>query len=84
MRYKVKKGFIAYQFGEPTYCIGIERQALKKYGTYDCVIGKEEKKIRVSYDDALELINKYGQDKILRKNIFVIPVRDFDKGNNGT
>lgn len=83
MLYKVKKGFIAHQFGKPTYCIGIEMKALKKHGVYDCVIGKEEKKIRVTYDDALGLIERYGDDKIIRGRVFIIPVKDFDESGNG-
>ncbi len=85
-KYKVKKGFMAFQFGAPTYCIGIECQALNKAGEYECVIGKEEKKIVVSLLAVNDLIEKYGRDKIVRKtggkDCYIIPVKEFDNGKN--
>lgn len=72
---------MAYQFDKPTYCIGIEMMALKKAGVYECVIGKEQKEIKISYDDALGLVGKYGEDKVIRtragKRLFIVPVSDF-------
>ena len=86
IQYKVKKGFMAFQFGKPTYCIGIECRALNSAGEYDCVIGKEEKKITVSLLKVNELIKKYGSDKIIRKtggkNCYIIPVEEFEYVKN--
>ena len=38
--YEVKKGFMAYQFGEPSgsYSIGIACNALKEAGSYRCCL----------------------------------------------
>jgi len=80
--YKVKRGFIAYQFDKPTYCVGIEMNALKTAGQYHCVVGKEEKEFDISYDQALGLVERYGGDKIIRKvsgkDIFIVPVEEFN------
>lgn len=82
-KYKVKRGFMAFQFGAPTYCIGIECKALNKAGEYDCVIGKEEKQITVSLSGVNDLIKKYGQDKVIRKvsgkQCYIVPVGEFEK-----
>ena len=82
-QYKVKRGFMAFQFGSPTYCIGIECKALNKAGTYECVIGKEEKKITVSLLAVNNLIKKYGAEKIIRKtggkDCYIVPVGEFEK-----
>jgi hypothetical protein len=78
--YEVKKGFMAYQFGEPSgsYSIGIACKALKEAGSYKCIIGKEKREVVVSYDQALELVNRFGQDNVIRnlrgKQAFIIPI----------
>ena len=80
--YKVNRGFMAFQFGVPTglYSVGIECNALKKAGDYHCIVGKGEQVFDISYDDALALVGKYGEDKVIRKqrgkNVFIIPLRD--------
>ena len=81
MNYKVNSGFMAFQFEKPTYCFSIECNALKEHQIYHCTIGKKEvKTFDVTYDDALELVGKYGEDKIIRKqrgkNVFIIPVSE--------
>lgn len=80
--YKVERGFMAFQFGEPTYCIGIECNALNKAGEYICVIGKEQKRIVVSLSAVNDLIKRFGSDKIIRKtggkNCYIIPVKEFE------
>jgi hypothetical protein len=82
MDYKIKKGFMAYQFDKPTYCIGIETRALKKAGIYHCTVGKEGKKFDITYDQALGLVERYGE-KVLRKirgkQVFIVPVEEFSK-----
>lgn len=86
MEYKVKNGFMAFQFDKPTYCIGIEVNAIHKAKVYDCIIGKGETKITISYSDCLSLVEKYGEDRILRKirgkNVFIVPVKEFVKTDN--
>jgi hypothetical protein len=83
MKYKVKKGFMAYQFGtQPKYCIGIEVNALKNAWDYECTIGQEEKEYLIDYDKALDIANKYGSDEVIRKiggkSVFIIPVEDME------
>lgn len=79
--YKVKRGFMAYQFDKPTYCVGIEMNALRTAGQYHCVVGKEEKEFDISYDQALGLVEKYGEDRAIRrvrgKRVFIVPIKDF-------
>jgi hypothetical protein len=79
--YTVKKGFMAFQFGDtPLYSIGIESEALKKEGEYKCIIGKEQKEMVVSLSDVERLILKYGEDKVIRKikgkNVYIVPVKE--------
>lgn len=86
MEFKINRGFMAYQFGEkPTYCIGVSVDALQKAGTYECIVGKEEKRFTLTFQKALELVGKYGQDKVIRiKNwgkFFVLPVKDLEDDN---
>lgn len=84
--YNVRRGFMAFQFGDgkkPTYAIGIEVNALKKHGVYNCVIGKEKRNVVVSMGDVERLINKYGEDKVVwqqgKKYIYVIPLNEVEK-----
>lgn len=71
---------MAYQFDKPTYCVGIEMNALRTAGQYHCVVGKEEKEFDISYDQALGLVERYGE-KVLRKirgkQVFIVPVEEF-------
>lgn len=80
--YKVKRGFMAYQFDKPTYCVGIEMNALRTAGKYHCIVGKEEKEFDISYDQALGLVERYGEDKVIRKikgkNVFIVPVEELN------
>lgn len=76
---------MAFQFdnGNPVYCVGIERNALHNAGEYNVLVGKEQKNFVISYQQALDLVQKYGESKIFRKfngkDVFIVPVRDFVK-----
>lgn len=74
---------MGFQFGDPAYCIGIECKALNKAGSYDCVIGKEEKEVSVSLADVDRLIQKYGKEnvirKVSRKDCYIIPVKEVER-----
>jgi hypothetical protein len=81
MKYKVKTGFMAHQFGvRPLYCIGIECNALKNAWEYECQIGKDEHTYTINYDEALTIANERGADNVMRKmgnkTVFIIPVED--------
>ena len=82
--YKVKSGFMAFQFGAPTWCIGIECNALAMAGEYHCIVGKGETEVDVSMETVNKLIEKYGKDKILRKqrgkNVYIVPVYEVKEG----
>ncbi len=83
--YKVKRGFMAFQFenGKPTYSVGIEASAIKSAGSYRCIVGKSEQEFDISYDDILSLVGKYGEDKVIRKirgkDVFIVPLKDVPK-----
>ena len=73
---------MAYQFtGMPVYSVGIECNALKSADIYHCIIGKEKKELTISYEQALGLVGKYGEDKVIRKikgkNVFIVPINEF-------
>lgn len=80
--YRVNSGFMAFQFngGKPTWCIGIECNALAQAGEYHCIVGKGKTTCDVTLDTVNKLIDKYGLNNILRKqhgkNIYVIPVHE--------
>ena len=83
--YKVKRGFMAFQFdpGQPVYSVGIEANAIKTAGEYHCIVGKSEQEFDITYDDILALMVKYGEDKVIRKmkgkNVYIVPLRDVKK-----
>ena len=84
MKYHVKTGFMAKQFGKRgEYSIGLDCKAIDNIQEYEITVGNSKTKYFITRSEIEDIISKYGEGNVIKfrnnKNIYILPLNEMRK-----